>query len=225
MTFATVRSVSIAAAVALSAFSAQALTIPTNSLQADSFQVFSDAALESYALFDVGIKALGNATPVAGTTNTFSLPVTSISIALSGGIKIENGKATGSALEISRLDAKTGNKRGLTIANFTIDFAKNQVLADTTVIGGATQPQAPVYNFTKTQELALKYKFPLSISLKEQLGDLRLVDVNGTADALGIPRALANIVIPEIDFGVINIDIGVAFRSKPVSTKPYVPAL
>lgn len=225
MTFATVRSVSIAAAVALSAFSAQAQTIPTNSLQADSFQVFSDAALESYALFDVGIKALGNATPVAGTTNTFSLPVTSISIALSGGIKIENGKATGSALELSRLDAKTGNKRGLTIANFTIDFAKNQVLADTTVIGGATQPQAPVYNFTKTQELALKYKFPLSISLKEQLGDLRLVDVNGTADALGIPRALANIVIPEIDFGVINIDIGVAFRSKPVSTKPYVPAL
>ncbi len=225
MTFATVRSVSIAAAVALSAFSAQALTIPTNSLQADSFQVFSDAALESYALFDVGIKALGNATPVAGTTNTFSLPVTSISIALSGGIKIENGKATGSALEISRLDAKTGNKRGLTIANFTIDFANNQVLADTTVIGGATQPQAPVYNFTKTQELALKYKFPLSISMKEQLGDLRLVDVNGTADALGIPRALANIVIPEIDFGVINIDIGVAFRSKPVSTKPYVPAL
>jgi len=225
MTFATVRSVSIAAAVALSAFSAQALTIPTNSLQADSFQVFSDAALESYALFDVGIKALGNATPVAGTTNTFSLPVTSISIALSGGIKIENGKATGSALEISRPDPTTGNKRGLTIANFTIDFAKNQVLADTTVIGGATQPQAPVYNFTKTQELALKYKFPLSISLKEQLGDLRLVDVNGTADALGIPRALANIVIPAIDFGVINIDIGVAFRSKPVSTKPYVPAL
>ena len=225
MTFATVRSVSIAAAVALSAFSAQALTIPTNSLQADSFQVFSDAALESYALFDVGIKALGNATPVAGTTNTFSLPVTSISIALSGGIKIENGKATGSALEISRPDPTTGNKRGLTMPNFTIDFAKNQVLADTTVIGGATQPQAPVYNFTKTQELALKYKFPLSISLKEQLGDLRLVDVNGTADALGIPRALANIVIPEIDFGVINIDIGVAFRSKPVSTKPYVPAL
>src|SRR5574343_388607 len=191
MTFATVRSVSIAAAVALSAFSAQALTIPTNSLQADSFQVFSDAALESYALFDIGLKALGNATPVAGTTNTFSLPVTSISIALSGGIKIENGKATGSALEISRLDAKTGNKRGLTIANFTIDFGKSQVLADTTVIGGATQPQAPVYNFTKTQELALKYKFPLSISLKEQLGDLRLVDVTGTVRALGLQRPLS----------------------------------
>ena len=225
MTFATVRSVSIAAAVALSAFSAQALTIPTNSLQADSFQVFSEPALQSYALFNVGITALGNATAVAGTTNTFSLPVTSISIALSGGIKIENGKATGSALEISRMDPATGKKRGLTIANFTIDFAKSQVLADTTVIGGTTQPQAPVYNFVKTQELALKYKFPLSISLKEQLGDLRLVDVNGTADALGIDRFLANAVIPQIDFGVINIDIGVAFRSKPVSTKPYVPAL
>ncbi len=35
---------------------------------------------------------------------------------------------------------------------------------------------------------------------------------------------LANAVIPQIDFGVIDMDIGVAFRSKPVSTKPYVPA-
>ncbi len=225
MTFATVRSVSIAAAVALSAFSAQALTIPTNALQADSFQVFSESALQSYALFNVGISALGNASPVAGTTNTFSLPVTNIVIGLTGGIKIESGSAVGSALEISRVDPATGKKRGLTIANFYIDFKNNKVLADTTVIGsGVTQAKAPVYTFVKTQELALKYKFPLSITAKEQLGDLRLVDVNGTADALGIDRFLANAVIPQIDFGVINIDIGVAFRSKPVSTKPYVPA-
>jgi len=224
MTFAAVRTVSIAAAVALSAFSAQALTIPTASLKADSFQVFSKPALQSYALFGVSITALGNATAVDGTKDTFSLPVTSVSIGLSGGIKVENGRAVGSALEISRIDPETGKKRGLTIANFTIDFKKNQVLADTTVIGGATQPQAPVYNFVKLQELALKYKFPLSISLKEQLGDLRLVDVFGTADALGIDPELADAVIPGIDFGVINIDIGVAFRSKPVSTKPYVPA-
>lgn len=223
MTFATVRSASIAAVVALSAVSAQALTIPTNALQADSFQVFSEPALQSYALFGVGITALGNASAVTGTNNTFSLPVTSIAIGLTGGVKVEKGEAKGSALEIARIDPATGKKRGLTIANFTIDFINNQVLADTTVIGGATQAQAPVYNFVKLQELALKYKFPLSISLKEQLGDLRLVDVNGTADALGIDRFLANAVIPQIDFGVINIDIGVKFRSKAVSTKAYVP--
>lgn len=224
MTFATVRSISIAAAVAVSAFSAQALTIPTAALEANSYQVFSEAALDSYALFGVAITPLGNATAVAGTTDTFSLPVTSISIGLTGGIKIQNGAAKGSALEISRVDPKTGVKKGLTIANFTIDFEKSQVLADTTVIGGATQAQAPVYNFVKLQELALKYKFPLSISLKEQLGDLRLIDVLGTADALGISRDLASVVIPEIDFGVINIDVGVAFRPKAVSTKAYVPA-
>lgn len=229
MTFATVRSVSIAAAVAMTAFSAQALTIPTNALQADSFQVFSENALDSYAQFGVAVTPLGNATLVAGTNNSYSLPVTSISIALSGGIKIENGKATGSALEIARIDPATSVKKGLTLANFTIDFINSQVLADTTVIGsGVTQPQAPVYNFVKTQELALKYKFPLSISLKEQLGDLRLVDVSGTVRALGLQRPLSTLalsVMPTIDFGVINIDIGVAFRSKPVSTKPYVPAL
>ena len=225
MTFAaTFRAVSLATAAVFAASAAQALTIPTNALKAESFQVFSESALQSYALFGVSISALGNASAVAGTTNTFSLPVTSISIGLTDGLKVESGRAVGSALEIARIDPATGKKRGLTIANFTIDFKNNQVLADTTPIGGVTQPQAPVYNFVKLQELALKYKFPLSISLKEQLGDLRLVDVNGTADALGIDRFLANAVIPQIDFGVINIDVGVAFRSKPVSTKPYVPA-
>ncbi len=108
---------------------------------------------------------------------------------MSGGIKIESGSAVGSALEIARVDPATSKKRGLTIANFYIDFKNNKVLADTTVIGsGVAQAKAPVYTFVKTQELALKYKFPLSITAKEQLGDLRLVDVNGTADALGIDR-------------------------------------
>ena len=224
MTFATVRSVSIAAAVALSAFSAQALTIPTNSLKAESVQVFSEAALQSYQVFGVTVTPLGNATKLS--ENSFNLPVTSIDIGLTGGIKVESGKAVGSALEISRINSFTGKKMGFVVANFTIDFNKNQVLADTSdLTTKVTQKQAPLYNFVKTQELAFKYKFPLSISLKEQLGDLRVADVYGTVDSLGIDPALGDIVIPTIDFGVINIDIGVAFRSKPVSTKPYVPAL
>lgn len=224
MTFATVRSVSIAAAVALSAFSAQALTIPTNSLKAESVQVFSEQALQSYQVFGVTVTPLGNATKLS--ENSFNLPVTSIDIGLTGGVKVESGKAVGSALEISRINSFTGKKMGFVVANFTIDFNKNQVLADTSdLTTKVTQKQAPLYNFVKTQELALKYKFPLSISLKEQLGDLRVADVYGTVDSLGIDPALGDIVIPTIDFGVINIDIGVAFRSKPVSTKPYVPAL
>lgn len=224
MTFATVRSVSIAAAVALSAFSAQALTIPTNSLKAESVQVFSEAALQSYQVFGVTVTPLGNATKLS--ENSFNLPVTSIDIGLTGGIKVQSGKAVGSALEISRTDSFTGKKMGFVVANFTIDFDKNQVLADTSdLTTKVTKAQAPLYSFVKTQELALKYKFPLSITLKEQLGNLRMIDVYGTVDSLGIDPALGDIVIPTIDFGLINIDIGVAFRSKPVSTKPYVPAL
>lgn len=178
MTFATVRSVSIAAAVALSAFSAQALTIPTNSLKAESVQVFSEQALQSYQVFGVTVTPLGNATKLS--ENSFNLPVTSIDIGLTGGIKVESGKAVGSALEISRINSFTGKKMGFVVANFTIDFNKNQVLADTSdLTTKVTQKQAPLYNFVKTQELALKYKFPLSISLKEQLGDLRVADVYG----------------------------------------------
>ena len=228
MTFATVRSVSIAAAVALTAFSAQALTIPTNALNANSVQVFSENALDSYAQFGVAIAALGNATPVADTVNSYNLPVTSLTISLKNGIKIEKGDAKGSALEIARIDPVTGVKKGLTVANFTIDYVNSQVLADTTVIGsGVTAMQAPLYNFVMIKSLGVKYKFPLSISAVEQLGDLRLVDVPGTVRALGITRPLSTLalaVIPTIDFGVIDINVGVSFRSKAVSTKLYVPA-
>lgn len=228
MTFATVRSVSIAAAVALTAFSAQALTIPTNALNANSVQVFSENALDSYAQFGVSIAALGNATPVADTVNSYNLPVTSLTISLKNGIKIEKGDAKGSALEIARIDPVTGVKKGLTVANFTIDYVNSQVLADTTVIGsGVTAMQAPLYNFVMIKSLGVKYKFPLSISAVEQLGDLRLVDVPGTVRALGITRPLSTLalaVIPTIDFGVIDINVGVSFRSKAVSTKLYVPA-
>ena len=215
----------VAALLAAACSSANALTIPTNALEANSVQVFSKSALNSYKLFGISIKPLGNATAVAGTTDSFNLPVTSITVGLSGGIQIQKGDAKGSALEISRVDPETGDKKGLTVANFTIDYLKQQVLADTTPIGGTTKSQAPLYSFEMLSPLSVKYQFPLTITAKEQLGNLRIIDVEGTVDALGIDPDLGAAVIPAIDFGVINIDIGVKFRSKPVSTKPYVPAI
>lgn len=224
MTFATVRSVSIAAAVALTAFSAQALTIPTAALNANSFQAFSADAIDSFDLFGVSVRPLGNAMTVADQPATFNLPVTSISIDVLGGLKIQSGAAVGSALEISRT-TKDGRKVGQTLANFVIDFTTHVVKADTTPIGGATVKQAGVYKFDELQTLTLKYKFPLSIQAKQILGNLYLTDEARAVmiQTLELPAALANIVLPELNFGTITQDIGVSFRPKAVSTKPYTP--
>lgn len=221
MTFAaTVRAVSLATAAVFAATSAQALTIPTASLDANSIQSFSQDALDSFELFSVKVTPLGNAF-ADSTPNAYVLPVTSITIG--SGLKIASGEAKGSALEIARM--VNGTKRGLTLANFKIDFQKSVVLADTTPIGGVTVPMAPVYSFVKLKDLAVKYKFPFTITADEQLGDLRLTPeaIETQITSLQLPRFLASSVLPTIDFGLIDIKVKVGFR-KAVSTKAYVPA-
>ncbi|MFN3913752.1 MAG: hypothetical protein ACK4K3_02320 [Aquabacterium sp.] len=221
MTFAaTLRAVSLATAAVFVATSAQALTIPTASLDVNSIQTFSEDAVASFDLFGVSVKPLGNAY-AAGAANSYVLPVTSITIG--SGLKIASGEAKGSALEISR--TVNGAKRGLTLANFKIDFEKSVVLADTTPIGGVTAPMAPVYSFVKIKDLAVKYKFPFTITADEQLGNLRLTPeaIETQITSLQLPRFLAQATLPEIDFGLIDIKVNVGFR-KAVSTKAYVPA-
>lgn len=221
MTFAaTLRAVSLATAAVFVATSAQALTIGTASLDANSMQTFSEDAVASFDLFGVSVKPLGNAY-AADAANSYVLPVTSITIG--SGLKIASGEAKGSALEISR--TVNGVKRGLTLANFKIDFEKSLVLADTTPIGGVTAPMAPVYSFVKLKDLAVKYKFPLTITADEQLGNLRLTPeaIETQITSLQLPRFLAQATLPEIDFGLIDINVKVGFR-KAVSTKAYVPA-
>ncbi|HYR25707.1 MAG TPA: hypothetical protein VEQ09_07745 [Aquabacterium sp.] len=224
MTFAFARTLSIAAVTTIAAASAQALTIPTNALVADSIQAFSADAVDSFNLFGVTVTPLGNATAVSSTPNAYSFPVTSITIGLSGGIQLQSGDAKGSALEIAR--QVNGVKKGLTVANFTINFTTHQVLADTTPIGGATVKQTSLYNFDELSPLSIKYQFPLSITANQVLGNLKLTDSARATmiSSLQLPPALANIVLPTLDFGTITQKISVAFRSKPVSTTPYVPA-
>lgn len=222
MTFASVRRTSIVALTALAAASAQALTLPTNALVADSNQVFSDDAMSAFELFNIKVTGLGNATAVAGTTNTFRLPITTIKIG--SGLKILSGDAKGSALEFAR-EVK-GVKKAFTLANFTINYEKGQVLADATAKGGVTARQAVVYNYTVEKPLTIKYRFPLSISLDESLNNLKLDSemLKRFNAALEVNEFLSNAVIPQISFGALQQKIEVKFRRKPVSTKLYTPA-
>lgn len=214
------RLAAVTAFAAFSVASAQALTINTAALAADSIQTFSQDAADSFTLFKVTVTPLGNAfAKPDGTPNSFVLPVTSITL---DELKIAAGDAKGSALEISR--TVNGKKVGVTLANFTIDFKNNLVLADTTPIGGETVKQAAVYSFVKVKDLAIKFKLPLSISAEERLGSLVLTPeaVETQISSLQLNRVLAGGVLPTLDFGIIDINVGVKLR-RPVSTRLYTP--
>jgi hypothetical protein len=213
-----------AAAAALMAVSLSAhadLTIPANALVADSVQAFSDIALTAFELGGVTVTPLGNATsPVAGS---YSFPITSITIG--SNLKIVKGDARGSALQLTRT-AKGYGEVSVTIANFTLDYNAKKVLADTTPKGGTTTKQMPIYNFNVATPLGFKYKFPLTITAHEVLDQLTGTDeLKATMkDGLKLTPALASALDGIDTFGTLTQDIKVAFRSKPVSTTPYVPA-
>jgi len=222
MTFAafSLRSFAVAATFATVAASASALTLPTESLQANSVQAFSEKALKQNKLLGIEVTPLGNATATA-TTGAYNLPVTSISV--NSSLKVTSGAAVGSALEISRLNDDLV-KVGITLANFKINFETHQVLADVTPFGGVTVPQQAVYTFNEATPLNLKYKFPLTITGTQLLDKLFLTPAGIAAltSALELPEFAPDLLV-KTDFGTIGIEVKVGLR-KPVSTRPYVPA-
>lgn len=217
----TVRSIAIAAALIGAAASANALTIPANSLVADSVQAFSQESLDAFDVGGVTVTPLGNATAVAGATGAFSFPITSITV--SNSLKIASGDAKGSALEIARMKGST--KYAVTVANFTINYDTKQVLADTTPLGGTTAKQAPLYNFNTATPLGLKYKFPLAITGHEVLDQLTLTpEMKATmVSSLALTPVLKAALESITTFGTLTQDIAVKLRAKAASTALYVP--
>ena len=216
------RSIAVATALVAAGASAQAaLTIPANSLVANSVQAFSQESLDAFDVGGVVVTPLGNATAVDGVTGAYSFPITSITI--DNNLKIAGGSASGSALEISRVYRNV--KYAVTVANFTINYTTQQVLADTTPLGGTTTKQAPLYNFHTATPLAIKYKFPLSITGHEVLDQLTLTpEMTATmTSALALTPVLKSALTSISTFGTLTQDIAVKPRAKPVSTTPYTP--
>lgn len=202
--------------------SALKVPIPTNALQANALLAFSQDALDSFNLVGISINPLGNATAEPNAVGAYKLPVTSIALQL---VKIAGGSAIGSALELNRIDVDTGKSTRVTLANFSIDFNTKKILADTTQQGKATANKLPIFDFHEQTPLTLKYKFPLSITVKQILDKLFLTtEAKQTLKgALELPD-IADLILDTTDFGSINIDVGVQLRSKPVSARPYVVA-
>ncbi len=216
----------LAFAASFSAATAQALTLPTSALVANSVQEFTQDNLDSFTTVNLVVEPRGTAyvdkaAPAGSETPlAFGFPITKIVIGAT--LNIQSGTASGSALYFNRLNDDTGARLGLTLANFTIDYQSKQVLADTTPKGGITVKQMPLYNFTSTVPLALKYKFPLTIVLHEQLGNLKLTAQAKQAliQALELPEVTQSAL--DFDFGTLTQDVNAQFRARPVNSTPYV---
>jgi len=221
-----IRSGAVALAAVVSAVSAHALTLPTNALVANSVQQFTQDNLDSFTTVNLVVEPRGTtyvdkAAPAGSETPlAFGFPITKIVIGLT--LNIQSGTASGAALYFNRLNDDTGARLGLTLANFTINYLTKQVLADTTPKGGTTVTQMPLYNFTTNSPLALKYKFPLTILLNEQLGNLKLTTQAKQAliTALELPDVTQSAL--EFDFGTLTQDVTAQLRARPVNATPYV---
>lgn len=221
-----IRTSAFALAAAVSTVSAHALTLPTNTLVANSVQQFTQDNLDSFTTVNLVVEPRGTTyvdKPAPAGTETplaFGFPITKIVIGLT--LNIQSGSASGAALYFNRLNDDTGARLGLTLANFTINYQTKQVLADTTPKGGITVTQMPLYNFTTNSPLALKYKFPLTILLNEQLGNLKLT--TQAKQALITALELPDVTQPalDFDFGTLTQDVTAQLRARPVNATPYV---
>ncbi len=222
--FPSLRSLMLPLALAASPLTALAwptLTIPTNALQADAVQAFSQEARDSFELVEIQVKPAGQASATPGLTAAFTLPVTSITI---DGLKVVGGKATGAALRFERFDYDTEQDRLVTLANFRIDFNSHVIHADAFKDDGSRLMDAPIFRFHEQTALGIKYQFPLSITAHQVLDKLFLTPQAQAIfnTGLGLPEVVQS-ALGIIDFGEIRIDVAVKLRSKPVSTKPYQP--
>lgn len=222
------------AAVTAFAFATSAahadLTLPFNCTKSNSVQNFTQDNLDSFDLVHLSVLAKGNATPLGdmltgGNTGAtyyrgYNLPVTKVVVG--SNLAIKSGSAVGSALFFDRTDDDTGAKYGLTLANFTIDYVNKKVLADITPKGGVPQSQQAIYTFEVDTALALKYKFPLTVTGHEVLKNLMLTDIAKSAliTSLQLPD-IATFAL-DFNFGTLTQDISTNLRSPCASSKPYV---
>lgn len=214
-------SVSVALMTVIGA--SQALTLNTTALNANSTQAFSQGAVDAFGLYATTVEAAGTTTDAGNYT--FVLPVTKVVIG--SNLKPTSGEASGAALKFLRTDSR-GVQRALYLANFRIDYTAKQVLADRTLVdltNTSVTENIVVYDFETQETLALKYKFPLTISLNEKLSPLKLSTTAIESFILGLrlPNgALVRASLPTVDFGTLQQVIAVTLRSPKVSDKPFV---
>ncbi len=228
----TFRSLAVMAFLGAAAVSAHAdLKIPFGWTSSNSVQKFPVKVLQSYDLVYLEVRAKGNTTSLGDVpaglevpnAASYSFPVTEIVIG--SNLKIAAGSAVGSALEFRRANDDGSAYLGVTISNFTLNYNTKQVWADAKAYGAASKRIA-IYDFNVATPLALKYKFPLTVTGHEVLDQLKLTAAAKEVFVTGLQLEPWAAVQLDQDFGTLTQDISTQTRKpKLASTKPYVPEL
>ncbi|MBI5335873.1 MAG: PEP-CTERM sorting domain-containing protein [Burkholderiales bacterium] len=128
-------------------------------------------------------------------------------------LKPVSGTSKGAALKVN-----SGFGGSLSLANFTLDFKNNQVLADLTTSAGTTSKFA-VYNFNVSQPLSVNLKGGLSLNLSVDQLKLTQQASDVFASALNIPSYFVP-ALSLLNFGGIDAVVSPAIRWGGISAAP-----
>lgn len=219
LTFA--RSVLAVAGLVVASSSAQAIaiTLPTTRLDAEAVFSFSDDAVSLFQLTGVSASALGNTKAEGSDGWSFTMPVTEVTLNASifpFKLSPVAGEASGSGLLIQK------GANALSLANFTLDFKRNVMLADITSRIG-TVMQYDLFSFKVTEGLHVSTSGGLSMAMT--LDEMTLTTGAQAQFISGLKlKYFERMALPGLNFGSLNIDIAPGLRFN-VSDKPLVVAV
>jgi hypothetical protein len=199
------------------------IVIPMNSIILETHMYFSDRAKKAFRASNVTPQPVG--TSSGSFEDHIILPASKL--AIGPGAK-SKGIATyawgdGCGIKLNR-QMDDGSAAWVVMANIAIDYKANQVIADFTIPGVPTAKKVPLYDFKLDTPLAIKYKFPISITGKEVMYNMYLTEKAKDFQMAGLQYEdfVRTAVLDKTDFGQgVNV-LDFRFRPRPLSTKPYV---
>ena len=194
------------------------ITLPTTNIDAEAVFSFSSDAVDLFGLTGTSVSALGN-TKVEGSSGwNFMMPVTEVTLNASIfplGLSPVAGEASGSGLLIQKT---TGSYVGtLALANFTLDFKRNVMVADFTSRNG-TLTQFDLFSFSVKEGLHVSTNGGLSMAMTLEEMTLTAGAQAQFISALKL-KNFESIALPGLNFGSLNIAISPGLRFD-VSDKP-----
>jgi hypothetical protein len=191
------------------------VTLPTTNINANAVFSFSAGSDLLMNRMGVDVSGLGNAKAVGDSGLAFNMPVTEVSVLASifpPNLTPTAGKATGSALGFQ------GENGGFALANFSLDFKRNVLVADF-MTGSSVTKNFDVFNFHVADGLQISTNGGLSLNMS--LDQMKLT--TAARDRFVSSLGLDDFVIPvltNLDFGTLAIDIKPSLRFG-VSDKAY----
>lgn len=221
----------LAGGLAFSGAASAGITLDTTALKSDATLEFSVSATNAAAAAKITYGPLGNTSELAPVTyydaeseadvtvQRFGMPVTKAKISIGWDLKItaNSGESSRSALIVKR-----GTKT-VVLANFSIDFDKEIVYADTFVNGVATG-KVEVYTFDVVEPQKISFK-NLVLNQSVKIGNLKFTP--STADLVGDGLLLQPIIkqqLAGLDYGTISVLVTSYKRSPKANATPFTLA-